>query len=165
MGKSLKATYCSLLKTYMMNHFDDTDYDEYSEKELEKYISMITPESQAQTHYRMGLAAKIADAVKSKGWKNQDLAKALNIKSPSLISKWLSGTHNFSVNTLVLIQMVLDIQLLNIKQEDPPDTILSAQANPPSLPVELAKQIHSIKKNLSAKTKNNKPSFTTVNYK
>jgi hypothetical protein len=35
--------------------------------------------------------------------------------SVSLISLWLSGTHNFTVETLVDIQQTLGISLLNVE--------------------------------------------------
>ena len=63
----------------------------------------------------MRLAAKIYAGLKARGWKSLDLARALNVKSPSLVSKWLSGTHNFTADTLIDIQRVLNIQLLDVE--------------------------------------------------
>lgn len=34
---------------------------------------------------------------------------------PSLVSKWLSGTHNFTIDTLTDIQRVLGIRLLDVE--------------------------------------------------
>ena len=62
----------------------------------------------------MLLAAKIADAMKAKGWKNKDLLKAMGKNNPSEITKWLSGTHNFTVETLVELENVLNVKLLNL---------------------------------------------------
>jgi hypothetical protein len=59
----------------------------------------------------MMLSARIAEALKTKGWNKGQLAKALD-KNPSIITRWLSGTHNFTSDTLSDIQQVLDIQLL-----------------------------------------------------
>jgi transcriptional regulator with XRE-family HTH domain len=59
----------------------------------------------------MMLSARIAGALKAKGWNKGQLAKALG-KSPSIITRWLSGTHNFTSDTLSDIQQVLDVQLL-----------------------------------------------------
>ena len=74
----------------------------------------VKPEEQARIDYKMQLAAKIHAALKAKGWKSLDLADALDLKSPSLVSKWLSGTHNFTIDTLVDIQRVLGIQFFNL---------------------------------------------------
>jgi len=69
-----------------------------------------------RTEKRMMLAARIDEAKKAKGWKNKDLAKALG-KKPSEISKYLSGTHNFTIDSLSDLEEALGIQLLNVKEE------------------------------------------------
>ncbi|QEC45684.1 helix-turn-helix domain-containing protein [Pseudobacter ginsenosidimutans] len=148
-----------------MKRFDEIDEHNYSSDLIDEMFKLITPEAQAKTHYRMGLAAKIDDALKAKGWKNQDLAKALNIKSSSLVSKWLSGTHNFTVDTLVLIQMALGIQLLDVGEEDKPNATSPDNGNTPNAPVELAKNIDAIKQSLTSVANSNQKSFATINYK
>jgi ribosome-binding protein aMBF1 (putative translation factor) len=69
-----------------------------------------------RTEKRMMMAARIDEAKRAKGWKNKDLAKALG-KKPSEISKYLSGTHNFTIDTLSDLEEVLGIQLLNLKEK------------------------------------------------
>lgn len=81
---------------------------------IDQLLDTITPIEQAKTDAKMLLAAKIADAIKDKGWKNKDLLKALNKDNPSIITKWLSGTHNFTVETLVELENALDVKLLNL---------------------------------------------------
>ncbi|MBO9631630.1 MAG: helix-turn-helix transcriptional regulator [Chitinophagaceae bacterium] len=97
-----------------MKAFDEIDEHNYNSDLIDEMLSLITPEMQAQAEHKMRLAAKIYKALKAKGWKSQDLANAMNLKGTSLVSKWLSGTHNFTVETLVSLQRLLDIQLLNI---------------------------------------------------
>lgn len=89
--------------------------ENYSSDAIEQLLSAITPEEQYRIDCRMKLASKIYAGIKDKGWKNLDLAGALNLKSPSLVSKWLSGTHNFTIDTLTDIQRVLGIRLLDIE--------------------------------------------------
>ncbi|MDP1814283.1 MAG: helix-turn-helix transcriptional regulator [Leadbetterella sp.] len=60
---------------------------------------------------RMGLAAQIDDALRKRGFTNQEFAFMMG-KKPSEISRWLSGTHNFTTETLWEIERVLNIQLL-----------------------------------------------------
>lgn len=61
------------------------------------------------------------DAIMKKQGKNQkDLAKLLN-KTPSEISKWLSGTHNFTLKSIAKIEAALDSSILEVtknKQEE-----------------------------------------------
>jgi transcriptional regulator with XRE-family HTH domain len=64
----------------------------------------------------MMLSARIAAALKAKGWNKGQLAAALK-KNPSIITRWLSGTHNFTSDTLSDIQKVLGIQLL-VRSDD-----------------------------------------------
>ena len=65
----------------------------------------------------MMLAAKIADAMKAKKWKNKDLLEAVGKGNPSIITKWLSGTHNFTVDTLVELEKALSVKLLDLGQK------------------------------------------------
>jgi ribosome-binding protein aMBF1 (putative translation factor) len=65
----------------------------------------------------MMFAARIANALKSKGWNRIQLAEALG-KQPSIVTRWLSGTHNFTSDTLSDIQTILGIQLLVRSDEE-----------------------------------------------
>ena len=86
------------VESYRSNLIDDL-FQSISNEELEK------------TEKRMLLAARIDEAIKAKGMKRKHLAEALG-KSPSEISKWLSGTHNFTTDTLFDIERVLDTALI-----------------------------------------------------
>lgn len=88
----------------------------YTSPLIEDLLNEISPEELKRTERKMMLAARIDDALKAKGMKKGDLAKALD-KSPSEITKWLSGTHNFTAETLWEIGDVLDINLINIKEQ------------------------------------------------
>ncbi len=88
--------------------------DNYSSELLDSLLNEITPEEQEKTNKTMELAVKIADAIKNKGWKKKEFAEKLN-KKPSEISKWLSGTHNFTLDTLFDIERILDIKLIDTK--------------------------------------------------
>ncbi|MBI9036300.1 MAG: helix-turn-helix transcriptional regulator [Bacteroidales bacterium] len=83
---------------------------------VDDFMNEITSEEAKKTEKRMLLAAKIDDSIKAKGWKKKDLAAALN-KRPSEISKWLSGTHNFNIDTLFDIEEVLRIELINVSEK------------------------------------------------
>lgn len=91
--------------------------EKYTSPLIEKLMEERNPVETAKTRNRMLLAVKIDDAIKAKGWKKKDLANALN-KKPSVITKWLSGTHNFTSDTLTEIELILDVKLLNPKPEE-----------------------------------------------
>ena len=91
--------------------------EEYSSPIMDEVLNQISPGEQKRTDQRMLLAARIDDAIKAKGWKKKDLALALN-KRPSEITKWLSGTHNFTTDTLWDIERVLDIELILLDNQE-----------------------------------------------
>lgn len=59
---------------------------------------------------RMRTAVCIADAMDSVGMTGAQLARKMG-KSPSEISKWLSGTHNFTGDSLVEISMAIGVEI------------------------------------------------------
>lgn len=77
-------------------------------KELKSRIPQNMKES---IERRMSLAARIDDVLQARGLTNQEFAFMMG-KKPSEISRWLSGTHNFTTETLWDIERVLNIQLL-----------------------------------------------------
>ena len=89
----------------------------YNSPIVDSILSNISKEELEITEGKMRLAMKIADAIKAKGFnKKSDFAKKLN-KQNSEISKWLSGTHNFTTETLMLLQNELSINLINSEIE------------------------------------------------
>jgi len=90
----------------------------YSSKLIDDILDSIDPVEQKKVDAKMLIAAKIADAMKEKGWRKTDLLKAVNKENPSIITKWLSGTHNFTVDTLVELGHALDIDLLNLSEPE-----------------------------------------------
>ena len=99
----------------------------YRSKLIEDLLNEISLEELKRTERKMMLAARIDDGLKAKGMKKGELAKALN-KRPSEISKWVSGTHNFTSDTLWDIGDVLGINLINIKEQRKEPVIYFASA-------------------------------------
>ena len=89
----------------------------YNSPLLDSLITTISSEELERTEGKMRLAIKIADAIKSTGLKKSEFAKKIN-KNNSEISKWLSGTHNFTTDTLLLLQKELGIKLVNSDIEE-----------------------------------------------
>jgi ribosome-binding protein aMBF1 (putative translation factor) len=69
------------------------------------------------------IAEVIAEAIKKKGWKKQQLAKRVGVNN-SVITKWLSGVHNFTLETLMEIEHVLEVRLINVGPQPPQTTKL-----------------------------------------
>jgi ribosome-binding protein aMBF1 (putative translation factor) len=83
----------------------------YESAALDEFVALENPELTAIIEKKMLLAAKIYEALQTQKISNRTFAERLNI-SPSLVTKWLSGQHNFTVDTLVKIERILGIELL-----------------------------------------------------
>lgn len=88
----------------------------YSSPLIKEIISKRNPKEYNKTKRNMLLAKKIADAMEYKGWSRKQFAEMLD-KNPSEITKWLSGTHNFTLDTLCKIESILDLTLFEIPIE------------------------------------------------
>jgi ribosome-binding protein aMBF1 (putative translation factor) len=84
----------------------------YNSPIVESILSNISKEEFDITEGKMRLAIKIAEAIKASGLNKSQFAKKIN-KNNSEISKWLSGTHNFTTETLLLLENELAIKLLD----------------------------------------------------
>ena len=63
--------------------------------------------------YSYDLADKISLLLKEQGMSQRELARRM-AKRPSEINKWLSGTHNFTIETLAKLACVLQRDLISI---------------------------------------------------
>jgi transcriptional regulator with XRE-family HTH domain len=89
----------------------------HTSKALDALVNEITPREQARTDNRMLLAIKIDDARKAKGWSKQVFATEMG-QQPSVVSKWLSGTHNFTADTLWDIEEKVGVELISLKERE-----------------------------------------------
>lgn len=62
----------------------------------------------------LAIANKIHKILKDRGLKPADLARLLDKKS-SEISKWLTGTHTFTTQTITKIETVLGVDIIHIE--------------------------------------------------
>lgn len=90
----------------------------YDSPLLLSLLEKTTPEAYERTCNRMMMAARIEDGMKAKGWNQTQFAEQIG-QTPSTISKWLSGTNNFTQDILTDIQRVLGIQLLCVEEVKP----------------------------------------------
>lgn len=88
----------------------------YNSEIIKDLLSETSADELSRTEKKMLLAVRIADAVKKKYRHRNDFAAAIG-KKPSEISKWLSGTHNFTAETLFEIERVLEIQLITLEHK------------------------------------------------
>ena len=91
--------------------------ESHTSKVLGALLNEISPGEQERTHNKMLLSAKIDEARKAKNWSQTKFAEEMK-KQPSEISKWLSGTHNFTSDTLWDIEEKLGIELIALKSRE-----------------------------------------------
>lgn len=87
--------------------------EEYNSELIGDLLNDIDTKEAARIEKRMLLAQKIDDARIANKLSKGDFAKKMGVK-PSVITKWLSGTHNFTSDTLSDIEEILGINLLSV---------------------------------------------------
>ena len=90
---------------------------EVRRKEIPKEIADFVNKS-------FDIVDRIHEILETKGLEQKDLAKLLG-KNESEISKWMTGTHNFTIKTITKIENVLDASILKI--EDKKSSKMSTQ--------------------------------------
>lgn len=82
---------------------------------LNSFFSVDDKKEYEKTEKNMLLATRIEEAMKRKGYSKMQFALAMQVQ-PSVVTKWLSGTHNFTTDTLYDIESVLAICLVNVTE-------------------------------------------------
>lgn len=80
---------------------------------IARILAETPPLQRIQNSTRIALACQIDDLIKAKGFSYSQFAKIMD-KTPSVISKWTSGMHNFTIDTLEEIAYHLDVSLADL---------------------------------------------------
>ena len=86
-----------------------TIYDDLWQEELSK----ITPLQRATYRPSDSIAERMDQIMKNKGISKKQLSE-LTQRRPSEVTKWLSGSHNFTCKTIALISMALGEELVSV---------------------------------------------------
>lgn len=76
-------------------------------------LAAIPEEQKAEFELSYGIAERICEELKSKGLTQKDFANRLH-KRESEFSKWLTGRHNFTMQTIAKIETALGCKLIVI---------------------------------------------------
>ena len=82
----------------------------------EKLRERVTPEGQAFIAMSVNLVKRITELMEEKNISKKQLADEMR-KSPSEISKWLSGMHNFTLKSLAKLESVLGASIISTETE------------------------------------------------
>ena len=85
----------------------------YTSPLLEEVLNSLTDVEKEQSRLRLTIAARIDDYRKARDLSKGDLASKLG-KRPSEATKWMSGTHNFTIDTLVEIALALEVTIKDL---------------------------------------------------
>lgn len=85
---------------------------------LEERRKHVNPEIRKSVDLSFQIVDRIHQILEAKGLRQKDLAELLG-KSEAEISKWMRGTHNFTIDTLMSIEIALNAPILQVfHQED-----------------------------------------------
>lgn len=80
---------------------------------IEARRAKVSPEVRRRVDLSFLIVDRIHSILKEKGLKQKELANILG-KKESEISKWVRGTHNFTIETISSIENVLGIPILQL---------------------------------------------------
>lgn len=96
----------------------------------------MDPFEKRRSQNRLALSAAICDGIKKKGITKAALAELMGA-NPSEVTRWTSGNHNFTLDTLSDLENVLEISLINRKTDN-----VVVQRLECTLTVEVAESLH-----------------------
>lgn len=76
-------------------------------------LADVPEDQKAEFELSFGIAERISEVLKSKNLTQKDFAQKLH-KRESEISKWMTGRHNFTMQTIAKIETALGCKLINI---------------------------------------------------
>jgi ribosome-binding protein aMBF1 (putative translation factor) len=74
-------------------------------------LAAIPEEHKAEFELSFSIAERICEILKDKGLTQKQFASLLG-KRESEVSKWLTGRHNFTIQTIARIEHVLDSKVI-----------------------------------------------------
>ena len=77
-------------------------------------LGKIDPAIRKEVGFSFDIAKRISDLLAAKRWNQADLARATG-KKASLVSRWLSGTHNFTIQTIAEIESALGASIITVR--------------------------------------------------
>ena len=84
---------------------------------MEALRKEVGPDVRERVELSFQIVDRIHEILMEKGLKQKDLALQLG-KKEAEISKWMRGTHNFTIDTLVSIEQALDAPILQVVHQD-----------------------------------------------
>lgn len=81
---------------------------------FQKALSEVPNDLKLQIDLSFAISDKLAGILEERGMSQHDLAKAVG-KTDTEVSRWLGGTHNFTLKTIAKISSVLGCDLISVR--------------------------------------------------
>lgn len=81
------------------------------------YDKFVTPEKQEFIKLNVEIANRIYDILDERGLSQRDFARMMG-KTEAEVSRWLSGTHNFTTATIATINVALNENVLIVPEKE-----------------------------------------------
>jgi predicted transcriptional regulator len=91
----------------------ETKARKYSSPLLKQVLSEVSKIEKKQNANKYSVATKLVQLLELRGWNKTTFAEKVN-RHPSEITKWLSGTHNFTIDTLTEIADTFKISIAEL---------------------------------------------------
>lgn len=85
-------------------------------KIIEERRRQVSPEVKERVSLSFQIVDRIHEILEERNLRQKDLALMLG-KSEAEISKWMRGTHNFTIDTVVAIEEALQAPVLQVYHE------------------------------------------------
>ncbi len=95
---------------------------------LQRIKSRISDSKRHKVKTKIMIAVAIDEAMKAKEWSKGTLAEKMNQRSQSIVTAWLGGKSNFTVDTLCDLERVLEIQLIQRVKDKPSKVVINIVA-------------------------------------
>ena len=76
-------------------------------------VANVPEDVRLETDWSFAISDKIADALEKKGMTQKMFAKQIG-KTETEVSRWFSGTHNFTLRTIAKISSVLGTNIISV---------------------------------------------------
>lgn len=87
----------------------------YIDPLFQEMLNQVPKDKRRESELSYGIARRIHEVLLRKDWTQADLARETG-KRETVVSRWMSGTHNFTIQTLAEIETALGEEILSIKQ-------------------------------------------------
>lgn len=80
---------------------------------FQKALAEVPDDLKIQVDLSFAIADKIAEILEERGMSQKDFARMVG-KTETEVSRWLGGTHNFTLKTIAKISSVLECNLIHV---------------------------------------------------